>query len=311
MIQWRPIDIQKEVSLVVKLENAAWPGLPWTEAETLSDHASWPERAQREQFIGDWDGKLIIADWMDNYWQPAPGRIFLNVSVEPENEVLAKEGFDFLMSRPAVQQANELKAWGFSTNPKRLALLEELGFSVLETQPFTRFDIPEDIRMPECSLRLATFAELEAEGFAWQMPLALAAQEMVQDIPSQHQVDGGPIDEWLKEYEDRHFYNPETMFAVMDGETIAAMTRLVRNQIHPDFANTGFTGTLRAYRGQGLARAVKEFSFVKAREMGIKTLVTDNLENNPMYAINLKLGFKPWFTMMTYLKALGATSNTQ
>ena len=61
----------------------------------------------------------------------------------------------------------------------------------------------------------------------------------------------------------------------------------------PHKAWTGSLGVLRKYRRQGIATALKVKAFEKLREKGIKKVRTDNEENNPMYQINVALGFTP------------------
>jgi mycothiol synthase len=294
-MNWREALIPQDVELVNDLHNAAWPGLPWSVDEFMRDEESWPERARRGRFLFE---DRVFVEWMDCYWQPSQGRFYIAVCTRPEDRHLEEEAFRFLMTQ--CPEPKEFKAVAFSVWPERADLLEKLGFKFLENQPFTRFDIPEEGEVPPCPYRLVTFAQLDAEGFDWKEKLYWAGKEMMEDIPSKHQLQASPWEEWIKEIEDEHFFNRSLMFAVMDGENIAAMTRLVRNQTHPTFATTGFTGTARAYRRQGLARTVKLFSFREAYRQGIRTVTTDNLENNPMYGINLALGFQPWYRMDMY-----------
>ena len=61
----------------------------------------------------------------------------------------------------------------------------------------------------------------------------------------------------------------------------------------PHKAWTGSIGVLGEYRRQGIATALKVKAFEKLREKGIRQVRTDNEENNPMYLINVALGFKP------------------
>ena len=56
---------------------------------------------------------------------------------------------------------------------------------------------------------------------------------------------------------------------------------------------TGSLGVLREYRRQGIATSLKIKAFEKLRKKGIRQVRTDNEENNPMYKINVALGFTP------------------
>jgi RimJ/RimL family protein N-acetyltransferase len=66
-----------------------------------------------------------------------------------------------------------------------------------------------------------------------------------------------------------------------------------------------FTGTLRAYRGRGLARAAKLATTQWAAANGVRQIVTDNDETNAaMLAINRSLGYQPAGRKVDWLKAL-------
>jgi RimJ/RimL family protein N-acetyltransferase len=63
-----------------------------------------------------------------------------------------------------------------------------------------------------------------------------------------------------------------------------------------------FTGTLREYRGRGLALAVKLATTHWAAGHGITQISTDNDERNaPMLAINRRLGYEPIGRRVEYL----------
>ena len=54
------------------------------------------------------------------------------------------------------------------------------------------------------------------------------------------------------------------------------------------------TGTLRDYRGRGLALLVKRATLVNAARRGVEFVSTENDETNgPMLRVNEKLGYRP------------------
>ena len=58
------------------------------------------------------------------------------------------------------------------------------------------------------------------------------------------------------------------------------------------------------YRRQGIATALKVKALSKLKERGIKVVRTDNEKNNPMYLINVAMGFKPEPYGLEYQKAI-------
>ena len=66
----------------------------------------------------------------------------------------------------------------------------------------------------------------------------------------------------------------------------------------------GLTGVLRSHRRRGIATAVKLPTIDFARSVGARYISTDNEENNPMYQLNLKLGFRPMPAWLDFEKHL-------
>jgi GNAT superfamily N-acetyltransferase len=56
---------------------------------------------------------------------------------------------------------------------------------------------------------------------------------------------------------------------------------------------TSFTGVFKTYRRRGIALALKVRSIQYAQSLGTRLIIANNEENNPMYQINLALGFQP------------------
>jgi len=74
---------------------------------------------------------------------------------------------------------------------------------------------------------------------------------------------------------------------------------------NPERASTGYTGVARAYRGRGVASALKEAAVRWASDHGIQYIYTGNdLTNAPMLAINRKLGFQPLPASIEMVKQL-------
>lgn len=92
-------------------------------------------------------------------------------------------------------------------------------------------------------------------------------------------------------------------FIATDGEQFAGYTQILWTE-GGDLWNE-FTGTARAYRGRGLAYAVKLLATDWARQQGGTILRTYNHSTNaPMLAVNRKLGYRPKPAWVTAAKEL-------
>ena len=80
----------------------------------------------------------------------------------------------------------------------------------------------------------------------------------------------------------------------VDGDAYVGSTDIdIYPKSDPYKAWTGSLGVLREYRRKGIATALKIKAFETLRAKGVKQVRTDNEENNPMYKINVALGFTP------------------
>ncbi len=129
--------------------------------------------------------------------------------------------------------------------------------------------------------------------------------EAARDVPGDMPFEAAPKEEWLV----RHFNAPDysheaSTVAFVDGKP-ACVTEF---DINPLLGRgwTGATGTLREFRGRGLAKLVKSVCLRKAAELGVTQAITANdYTNAPMLAINDWLGYKVIATSYTYLATFG------
>ena len=67
---------------------------------------------------------------------------------------------------------------------------------------------------------------------------------------------------------------------------------------------TGSLGVVKDFRRRGVATAIKIKAIEKLLKKGVTEIRTDNEENNPMYKINVALGFKPVPFSLDYMKEI-------
>lgn len=112
-----------------------------------------------------------------------------------------------------------------------------------------------------------------------------------------------PFEQFMKEqklFEEKQ-YGIE-IIAVHENKYIGSTDLVVLPKSDPYKAWTGGLGVLREYRRKGIATALKIKALQKLKERGIKMVRTDNEENNPMYLINVAVGFNPEPFSFEYIK---------
>jgi N-acetylglutamate synthase-like GNAT family acetyltransferase/RimJ/RimL family protein N-acetyltransferase len=116
--------------------------------------------------------------------------------------------------------------------------------------------------------------------------------EAMLDVPGEVAMDNVSFEQWLEDY----WRHPDmdldaSVAAVIDDRPVAfSHLRIAAG----GRAVTDMTGTLRAYRGRGLASLAKRATLVNAAKRGVELVSTDNDETNgPMLRINENLGYRP------------------
>ena len=124
------------------------------------------------------------------------------------------------------------------------------------------------------------------------------------DLPADTPFDDVGYDDWLRSDWSYPDVSDDGSFVVLDGEQPVSFASVV---VDPGgaMAVNAMTGTLRAYRGRGLARLVKLASIRWAAEHGVERILTGNDEANAaMLAVNRRLGYRPFAQHHAYAKEL-------
>jgi GNAT superfamily N-acetyltransferase len=116
-----------------------------------------------------------------------------------------------------------------------------------------------------------------------------------------------PFDQYAKLLDDEVIYQRDLMFAVRDEGRIVGYTRLQRAPANEGLVFTGVTGVVRSHRRRGITTAIKAHAIQLIKDQGFHTIQTDNDETNPMYQINLRLGFKPFMKWIKFEKRISGS----
>lgn len=136
-------------------------------------------------------------------------------------------------------------------------------------------------------------------------PLYEADVESFQDEPSDVVTDHLGYDDWLAATWNRPDFDPELSVAAEADGQVATFV-IAHTDRRERYFSAG-SGTRRAFRGSGLAKAAKARSLHLARAAGYREAFTGNDDGNaPMLAINRWLGYRPCATEWRYLRELTA-----
>jgi GNAT superfamily N-acetyltransferase len=118
------------------------------------------------------------------------------------------------------------------------------------------------------------------------------AREAYPDVPGEDDAVMAPFEEWLSMDMQGAGDRPEATFlALADGEVVA-YAKLSLSLARPTVAMHDMTGVRRAWRGRGIARALKAAEIAWAKESGYERLETQNEERNePIRRLNERFGY--------------------
>lgn len=300
-IRLQPLNAQTDFPRIAELRNTSNPE-PITAGQLQEWEAQHPQGQIRQRFVAvDEHGQIIgYNDAGRDPWMPE-GLFDLHVLVDPARR---HQGIGALLYHDALRFCQEHGATRLQGQVRDncapcLRFARQRGFQVtrhsfestLDLASFDEGRFDGHIEAIAASgIRFFTLADLgktpEAQRWLYELN-----GRVVQDIPGNQ--GWLSFDEFLKQVCAASWYRPDGQIVAADGDTWIGMaavgyfehTRSVYNMI---------TGVERAYRGRGIALALKLLSIRCARAYGAAYIRTHNdSENAPMLAINRKLGYQP------------------
>ena len=301
MTMFRPMDITSDAAEMARLYSYTIPEpiTPetardwWTlrEGETRVTMLALDESGRA---IGYWD--VERETWMN------PGRFFIKVIVAPEarGQRLGTRMYEDALRLAREYGATQLESMVREADEVAVRFAKQRGFIV-------------ERHMFESSLDLADFDErpfedllccLQMKGFRFfslaQAGLTEENKHRLYEVNRLASLDDpgntGTFPDFYafaKNVFDASWFRADTQLLVAHADQWVGLAAV---GIYPAdrHAYNAFTGVLRAYRGRGLAQALKLQTILLAKREGMRYIRTHNDSNNaPMLAINRKLGYKP------------------
>lgn len=121
------------------------------------------------------------------------------------------------------------------------------------------------------------------------------ACEAYPDVPGRDEDDMKSFEEWLALDMGGPGDRPEAVFVAVEGDDVVGYSKLHLSDARPTVAANDMTGVRRAWRGRGIAGALKQAQLAWAKERGLERLETANETRNvPIQRLNQSLGYRPF-----------------
>lgn len=127
-----------------------------------------------------------------------------------------------------------------------------------------------------------------------------------QDVPYPDPQESVSFEDYSQYYKDELFRPDSWIIAVdthLEGkQKYVGMSVVNVMPTRPDTVYAGITGVIPSHRRQKIATMLKVSNVTYVQQQGLSYIYTDNEENNPMYDLNMLLGFNPLPAWVYYQK---------
>jgi mycothiol synthase len=242
--------------------------------------------------------------------------IYLTVRPEAERRGIGTAFYEYARGRLAEREPKPgvIASGTREDKPQAIRFLEKRGFEQVMRWPASQLDITafepakfEAVaeRVRREGIEIYSVAELASADPDWQNNLYELDWACALDEPQPDPLTKQPLEHYVNHVLHHPNHLAQAFFVALDDGQYVGLSELFRNPNHETWLHCGFTGVLLSHRRRGIATALKLRTIDFARNYGAKMIKTNNEENNPMYTLNLTLGFKPAPASLAFKKAMG------
>lgn len=308
-----------EYAAVVKIHNTVWSHQPKTADQLKShDEARNPDYLFRRLLIKVDDRIVGHAVFGENAWSYQPGKYFVDIAILPDHQGLGLGTALYNhVSNILAQREPAPELLTASTREDKVNALEFLrnrGFKQVMREPTSELSVsafePGDFaerveRVRREGISIYSMTELKRMDPNWRRVWYDLEGRINQDHPNADDGDRLPFETFAGFLDGPHVSTDAYFIAVDETdstERYVGLSGLSINWADPTILSTEMTGVIRSHRRKGIATALKVKAITFAKQQGGKVIYTGNEENNPMFVLNQRLGFKPGPAWLSFHK---------
>ncbi|MDQ2981128.1 MAG: GNAT family N-acetyltransferase [Actinomycetota bacterium] len=285
----RPIRDDADRERVVAIINRVYPDDPIG----VVDFVAWGKQArERQDLVAERDGTIVGGS--RTYLESERPNPWVHIWIAPEER---RQGAGAALFAETSRWAAErgvggFEAWVRENDTGSLAFATGFGFAetgrerglVLDLTAIEApaVDAPEGIELTTWAKRPETAPGLY-EVYA----------DAILDVPGEEESEVEIFDEWLRRDMQSAGDRADATFVALAGEEVVGYAKLAFSSAQATTAHHDLTGVKRAWRGRGIARALKAAQIRWCKEQGYEELRTRNEDRNaPIRKLNERFGYR-------------------
>jgi mycothiol synthase len=275
----------------LEVYNAVWPH----EALTMDDVRSFQASVRDHvTYLARIDG-AAVGSAVGVILPQRAGRVFAIVTVLAGQRRLGVGSalYEAISAWAAGRGLSELEVPVLDDDPESLAFAQRRGFVQERRELGVVLRLaeiaPPDIEPPD-GVEIVSWAQ-RPELARGMYEVALEAEP---DIPGSEDDDVEPFADWLAHDMQGSGDRPEATFVAIAGEEVVGYAKFSLTAAQPTIAHHDLSAVKRAWRGRGVARALKAAQINWALASGYTELRTRNeVRNEPIRRLNARFGYRP------------------
>lgn len=306
---------------IIEIRNALSPHLPPMSIERFRHYeeaSTLHPQSLHERYVAERGGQIVggfIVERM--WWVDKPGGYWAHISIDRSHwhQGVGSRLYTALTERLAELDATRIYSQVREDIPESQRFAERRGFVTTgRSDRMSRLAVRSanlegyegvEERLARDGIRIVTLAQIGLDDDPFLHALHEVTDNSARDIPSSEKYTSSPYELWYRDEIEGPGKSPHSIFIAVDGNRPVGVAFMERDS--DTTAGNDYTGVDRDYRGRGIARALKYRTIEWARANGIEYIYTGNdVDNQRMLAINIRLGYEPLPSSQEVVKHLTA-----
>ena len=245
-----------------------------------------------------WKGEPVGSVALSNFQNPQHARMGGGVIPRAEGRGIGRMLLDRALDVARNRGCESVRTQWFSSNSWSVTFARKAGFVEKDRVFWSVFD-PET-PLPawahdKCegleseNIRVVTGDEFETLREDWDRVWWRLVMDTMKDVPSEIPFEEMPF-ETYRPFLDLPYQDRTLTLLALEGNELAGLLSLT--EFRGGRFNIQTTNVSKSYRRRGISTALKCAAIERVRALGGKELWTQNHEHNPMFSLNMRLGFE-------------------